>query len=104
MLEILNIEQARKWVDENLYEADLYLFPLSVCVKNGLLIDIDGEHFAVTETECFGCTWVIDEIKRLSDAEMEHYGLSCRYRYKAHTIAKPNNYSGITEIEAGFNI
>ncbi|MDD3361539.1 MAG: hypothetical protein PHW34_07700 [Hespellia sp.] len=51
MLKILNLEEAKKWSNENLYEADSYLFPLEEAVKCGLLMEIDKEHFAITETE-----------------------------------------------------
>ena len=49
MTKILNLEEAKAWSEKNLYDADCYMFPLSVAVKRGLLIEIDKEHFAVTE-------------------------------------------------------
>ena len=49
MKKILNLEEAKQYANENLYEADLYLFPLDAAVKCGLLIAIDQEHFAITE-------------------------------------------------------
>ena len=104
MLQILNLEQAKQWSNENLYEADSFLFPLKVAVKNGLLIEIDKEHFAVAETESFGCIWKLDEIRKLSDEEMRTNDLSCRYRYKAHVIEHPQDYNGAMDINAGFNL
>ena len=67
MLQILNLAEAKTWSEKNLYEADSFLYPLKVAVNRGLLMEIDEEHFAVVETKHFGCTWVLDEIKRLSD-------------------------------------
>lgn len=104
MLEILNLEEARNWSEQNLYEADSYLSPLSVAVKKGLLMEIDKEHFAVVETTNFGCTWVLDEIRKLSDEEMKENDLYCRYRYKAHVTECPEGYKGAMEINAGFNL
>ena len=103
-MKILNLEEAKKWSEKNLYNADCYMFPLSVAVKNGLLMEIDNEHFAIVETENFGCTWVLDEIRKLSDEEMKENDLYCRYRFKAHVTEKPNNYHGVTEMNGGFNL
>ena len=75
MLQILNLAKAKAWSEKNLYEADSFLYPLKVAVNCGLLMEIDEEHFAVVETEHFGCTWVLDEIKRLSDEEMKELDL-----------------------------
>lgn len=104
MLQILNLEEAKEWSNQNLYEADSFLFPLNVAVKRGLLMEIDKEHFAVIETECNGCTWVLDEIRKLSDKEMEENDLYCRYRYKEHITKAPEGYNGATEHNAGFNL
>ena len=41
MLQILNLEEAKEWSEKNLYESDLYLFPLNVAVKKGLLMGIE---------------------------------------------------------------
>ena len=104
MLQILNLPEAKEWSERNLYEADSFLFPLNVAVKRGLLMEIDKEHFAVVETECNNCTWVLDEIRKLSDEEMEENDLSCRYRYKEHLVNAPKGYIGATEHDAGFNL
>lgn len=104
MYKILNLEEAKEWSEKNLYEADSYMFPLNVAVKNGLLKEIDKEHFAVVEFENFGCTWVLDEVQELTDEEMKENNLWCRYRYKAHVIKAPEGYSGMTNINAGFNL
>ncbi|MBQ4521629.1 MAG: hypothetical protein IJA10_01585 [Lachnospiraceae bacterium] len=104
MLQILNLEEAKVWSEKNLYEADCYLFPLSVAVKKGLLMEIDKEHFAVVETTSFGCTWVLDEIIKLTDEEMKENDLYCRYRYKAHVTEHPKGYNGAMEMNAGFNL
>lgn len=104
MLQILNLEEAKAWSEENLYEADCYLFPLNVAVKRGLLMEIDKEHFAIVETTNFGCTWVLDEIRKLSDQEMKENNLYCRYRYKAHVTECPKGYEGTRQLCAGFNL
>lgn len=104
MLQILNLEEAKEWSETNLYEADSYLFPLNVAVKRGLLMEIDKEHFAIVETECNDCTWVLDEIRKLSDEEMKEKDLYCRYRYKEHVIDAPQDYQGARYISAGFNL
>ncbi len=104
MLQILNMEEAKTWSNENLFEADAYMFLLDVAVRNGLLLQIDSEHFAVVETECFGCTWVLDEIRRLTDEEMKANDLYCRYRFKAHVTECPKDYVGVIDMEAGFNL
>lgn len=104
MLQILNLEEAKTWSEKNLYDADCYLFPLEKAVKNGLLMEIDKEHFAVVETTNFGCTWVLDEIRKLSDKEMKENDLYCRYRFKAHVTEYPEGYNGAMEMDAGFNI
>ena len=103
-MKILNLEEAKEWSEKNLYDADCYLFPLEKAIKNELLLVIDKEHFAIVETTCFGCTWVIDEIKKLSDKEMKENDLYCRYRYKAHVTEHPEGYNGAMEINAGFNL
>ena len=104
MLQILNYQEAKEWTEKNLYNADCFLYPVKVAVKNGLLIEIDTEHFAVVETTSFGCTWVLDEIRKLTDKEMEENDLYCRYRYKAHVTEHPEDYNGAMEINAGFNL
>ena len=104
MLQILNLAEAKTWSEKNLYEADSFLYPLKVAVNRGLLMEIDEEHFAVVETKHFGCTWVLDEIKRLSDEEMKELDLYCRYRYKEHVTTYPKGYQGAMEINAGFNL
>ena len=104
MLQILNLEEAKEWSEKNLYESDLYLFPLNVAVKKGLLMGIDKEHFAVVETESNGFTWMLDEIRKLSDEEMKEKDLYCRYRYKEHIVNAPVGYIGATEHDAGFNL
>lgn len=104
MLQILNLEEAKEWSEKNLYESDSYLFPLSVAVKRGLLMEIDKEHFAVVETEYNDCTWVLDEIRKLTDEEMEENNLYCRYRYKEHVTKVPEGYKGATAHDAGFNL
>lgn len=104
MLEILNLKEAEKWTEENLYEADLYLFPLEVAVKNGLLVEIDKGYYAVRETECNGCTWVIDSVRKLTDEEMKANNLCLRYRYSEHVTEKPDGYQGVTEMNAGFDL
>lgn len=104
MIKILNLEEAKTWSEKNLYDADCYMFPLSVAVKRGLLMEIDKEHFAIMETENFGCTWVLDEIRKLSDEEMKENDLYCRYRYKAHVTECPEDYEGTKELCAGFNL
>ena len=104
MLHILNLEEAKEWSEKNLYNADCFLFPLSVAVKRGLLKEIDKEHFAVVETENYGVTWVLDEIRRLSDEEMKENNLYCRYRYKEHVAKCPDGYIGAREMDAGFNL
>ena len=60
MLQILNYMEAKEWSEKNLYDADCYMYPVQVAVKNELLIEMDKEHFAVVETTSFGCTWVLD--------------------------------------------
>ena len=104
MLQILNLKEAKEWSEKNLYEADSYMFPLSVAVKNGLLMEIDREHFAVVETEYNNCTYVIERIWKLTDEEMRENNLYCRYRYKEKVIKHPANYKGWMEHEAGFNL
>lgn len=104
MLQILNLEEAKAWSEKNLYEADSYMFPLSVAVKRGLLLSIDKEHFAVVETEQNGCTCVIEKIWKLTDKEMKDNDLSCRYRYKEKVVECPEGYDGWMEREAGFNL
>lgn len=104
MLKILNTEEAKRWSEENLYEADMFLSALDAAVKSGLLIEIDNGYFAVKETEWGGCTWVIDSIRRLSDKEMRDGNLFCRYRYTEHVIQKPEHYQGEMENDAGFNL
>lgn len=104
MLQILNYQEAKDWTEKNLYDADCFLYPVQVAVKNGLLIEIDTEHFAVVETTNFGCTWVLDEIRKLSDEEMKENDLYCRYRYKAHVTEHPDCYMGAMEVNAGFNL
>lgn len=104
MLEILNLEEARNWSEQNLYEADSYLSPLSVAVKKGLLMEIDKEHFAIAETEQNGCTCVIEKIWKLTDEEMKEHDLWCRYRYKEVITKHPTDYIGWMEHEAGFNL
>lgn len=104
MLQILNLEEAKEWSEINLYEADSFLFPLNVAVKRGLLMEIDKEHFAIVETEYNGCTWILDEIRKLSDEEMKKNNLHCKYRYKEHIIDAPKGYNGTMEISAGFNL
>lgn len=104
MLQILGREEAEKWCEKNLYEADCFINPMKIAVRNGLLIAVDDNQFAVAETECFGCTWVIDEIRRLTDEEMKEQDLHCRYCYKEHVISVPEKYSGAREIIAGFNL
>jgi len=104
MLQILNLQEARDWSEHNLYEADSFMFPLEVAVRRGLLIKIDNEHFAVTETEYNGCTCVIEKIWRLTDEEMKANDLYCRYRYKEKIIQCPKDYKGWMEHEAGFNL
>ena len=104
MLQILNLEEAKQWSNENLYEADSFLFPLNIAVKRGILKEIDKEHFAVAEIERFDCTWKLDEIRKLSDEEMKANDLYCRYRYKAHVIEHPQDYNGAMDINAGFNL
>ena len=85
-------------------DADCFLYPVKVAVRNGLLIEIDTEHFAVVETTSFGCTWVLVEIRKLTDKEMAENDLYCRYRYKAHVTEHPEGYNGAMEINAGFNL
>lgn len=51
MSKILNLKEAKAWCEKNLYEADSYMFPLSVAVKSGLLREIDKEHFEVVESK-----------------------------------------------------
>lgn len=106
MLQILNLEEAKVWSEKNLYDADCYLFPLEKAVKNGLLMEIDKEHFAVVETENkeTGCVWRLESIRKLSDEEMEENNLFCRYRFKAYVLHAPKDYKGILDIDAGFNI
>ena len=104
MLQILNLKEAKAWSEKNLYEADSFLYPLTVAVKRGLLLKIDEEHFAVVETTNFGCTWVLDEIRKLSDEEMQENDLYCRYRFKAHVTEHPEGYNGAMDINAGFNL
>lgn len=104
MLQILNLEEAKEWSEKNLYESDSFLFPLNVAVKRGLLLEIDKEHFAIVETEANGCTWELDEIRKLSDKEMEENDLWCRYRYKEHITKYPEGYNGAMEHNAGFNL
>lgn len=106
MLQILTLEEAKKWSEQNLYEADSFLYPLAVAVKKGLLMEIDKEHFAVVETENkeTGCIWKLEEIRRLSDEEMEENNLFCRYRFKAYVLQAPQDYKGIMNINAGFNL
>lgn len=104
MLQILNLEEAKAWSEKNLYEADSFMFPLDVAVKRGLLMEIDKEHFAVVETEQNGCTFVIEEIWKLTDEEMKENNLYCRYRYKEKIVKHPEGYKGWMEHESGFNI
>lgn len=104
MLQILNLEEAKEWSEKNLYNADCYLFPLEKAVKNGLLMEIDKEHFAIVETEYNGCTCKIERIWKLTDEEMKANDLWCRYRYKEKVIKHPEGYSGWMEHEAGFNL
>ena len=104
MLQILNLKEAKAWCEKNLYEADSFLYPLTVAVKRGLLLRIDEAHYAVVETEQNGCTWVLDEIRKLSDEEMKENDLYCRYRFKAHVTEHPEGYNGAMDINAGFNL
>ena len=104
MLIILNLKEAKEWCNRNLYDADCYLFPLEKAVHSGRLMEIDKEHFAIVETDHFGFKWVLDEIRRLSDDEMERSNLYCRYRYREHLVDIPAGYCGATEHHAGFNI
>lgn len=104
MLSILNLEQAKEWCKENLYECDSYMFPLDVAIKNNLLIKINDNHFAIKETTNENGTWVIDEIIQLSDEEMKEKDLYYKYRFKAHITNYTLDYDGIKTIHAGFNI
>lgn len=104
MLQILNYQEAKEWTEKNLYDSDCFLYPVKVAVKNGLLIEIDKEHFAVAEFTCFDCTWVLDEVRKLSDEEMKENNLYNRYRFKAHVTESPCDYRGITEASGGFNL
>ena len=101
MINILDLNEAKEWAEKNLFEADSFLFPLNVAVKNGLLLNIDDEHFAVKEVETKFCTWVVDSITRLSDEEMKKAELYHRYRYKAHAENCVPGYEGIREIDCG---
>lgn len=98
---ILTVEEAKKWAQENLYEADSYLSPLKVVVKKGLLIPIDGEHFAVREVVTEHCTWIVDSIRRLTDEEMTEQELYHRYRYIAHAENFRDDYHGVKEVNCG---
>lgn len=37
MKKTLNVEEAEKWAEKNLYESDSFMFPLDVAVRRGLL-------------------------------------------------------------------
>lgn len=104
MLQILNLKEAKEWAEKNLYNSDCYLFPLLAAVENGLLMEIDKEHFAVVETKSSCCTWVLDKIWKLTDEEMKEQDLYCRYRYIEHVVKAPEGYQGAMEIKAGFNL
>lgn len=103
MLQILNLKEAKEWAEKNC-ETDSYLFPLTIAVANGLLMEIDKEHFAVVETKSSCCTWVLDKIWKLTDEEMKEQDLYCRYRYIEHVVKAPEDYQGAREINAGFNL
>lgn len=104
MIKLLNLQEAKEWAEQNLYEADSFMFPLNVAVKRGLLRAVTKNCFIPVEYETNGCTWHLDEIQRLSDKEMKENDLYCRYRYKAHVINTPDNYSGVTSVSAGLHI
>lgn len=104
MLNILNLEQAKEWCKENLYECDSYMFPLDVAINNNLLIKINDNNFVAKETTTDTCTWIVDEVIQLSDEQMKENDLYCRYRFKAHAINYPENYTGMKYINAGLTI
>lgn len=105
MITVLSKYDAQKWAEKNLYEADSYLFPLNVAIKHGLLIKINEDNYAVSESEFDnGCTWKIDKVWRLSDEEMQAHDLYYRYRYKAHVTNCPSQYNGCRAICAGIKL
>ena len=100
-MQILTLTEAKEWADKNLFEADSFLFPLDVAVKNGLLVPIDGQRFAVREVVTDVCTWVVDSITRLTDEEMAEHDLWCRYRYHAHAENYDASYQGMKTLSCG---
>ena len=87
-----------------------HLFVALLTQEDGLIgkliekMEIDKEHFAVVETEQNRCTFVIEEIWKLTDEEMKENNLYCRYRYKEKIVKHPEGYKGWMEHESGFNI
>ena len=101
MMQILTLAEAKEWVLKNLYEADSYLFPLDAAVKQGLLVPVDGQRFAVKRVVTDVCTWVVDGITRLTDEQMAEHDLYCRYRYHAHAEDYDASYKGSKYLSCG---
>lgn len=104
MIQLLNLKEAKDWAEKNLMDADNYMFPVNIAVKRGLLKAINENTFAVVDYEQNGCVWHLDEVRRLSNKEMEEQDLYCRYRYRAHVTKAPEGYKGATTICAGFMV
>lgn len=104
ILVILNTQEAKEWVEKNLYEADLYLLPLERAVNTGLLIPIDNGYYVVKETVTNQCTWEIEEVRKLTAEEMAENNLYLPYRFTARVTECPDNYEGAREISAGFDL
>lgn len=101
---ILNTQEAKEWVEKNLYEADLYLLPLERAVHTGLLIPIDNGYYVVKETVTNQCTWVIEEVRKLTAEEMAENNLCLPYRLTARIKECPDDYEGAREISAGIDL
>ncbi len=101
---ILNTQEAKKWVEKNMYEADLCLLPLERAVNTGLLIPIDKGYYVVKETVTNQCTWVIEEVRKLTAEEMAENNLYLPYRFTARIKECPDDYEGAREISAGFDL
>ena len=71
--------------------------------NNKMVTNTNGD-FVTKETTTDTCTWIVDEVIQLSDEQMKENDLYCRYRFKAHAINYPKNYTGMKYINAGLTI